>query len=573
MTSLGSERQPSPETSPSADGGRELTVDLFVLLGITLLVRLINLDHTVFMDEVFHLLAASSLVSEGHLQLPSGEAYTRARVVTYLAAVSYYFFGESIVAARIPSVLAGSALVLVLFLWVRRVAGRPSAWVAAGLFSLAPQAIYHSQIVRMYSYQALFVLITAWASYELVMRAGLARHRVALLIATASLGAFLSLWAQIASAVALGAIACWFVVMAGLSPAGRAFVARTDWRILGGLVIAAGLAAALAVTSGFPTRALELFRHADLWASGPEENVLFYHYSFWEHFPVFWSLFPILALVALARRFYAASLCLAAFSAIFLAHSFAAWKVDRYVFYSLPFFFAVVGMALGPVIPWLVRETETLVRPLSRPGLIRVASVALLAAGLLFALRNNPAYRYSYDMVTGSDATWTHDRRYRGESDWRALAEYLGDAVDEVHVVVESSEPKAEYFLGRSDYSIASNSLAASWGTLPEFSPTHNSNTLLVSRPESVAWILDCHPSGLIIIEQHRWRQFWGVPDDTADLIEARTSRIDLPDAWRLQVYEWRSAHKRGGDAMEDVRCSPPSELRTLYPDIPEHGR
>ena len=551
---------------------RTLVRDLVVLGVATLVIRLINLDHTVFIDELNHIIAASSLLAEGNLEMPGGSEYTRARFLTYLVAFSYLIFGESIVSARVPSVVAGTAMVLVLFAWVWRVAGRSSAWIAALLFALTPQAIYHAQIARMYSFQGLFVLLTAWASYEIVVKNALSRRATLLLGSAAVLGALLSLAAQISSIVGLSAIAGWIAFVGGASPRGRRFLSQVSTKWLLGGVLTVAIIGALVVQSGFPSRALVLFRHSDLWASGPEETVMYYHYSFWEHFPLFWSIFPILALLALARRFYAASLWVATFSLIFLVHSFAAWKADRYVFYSLPFFFALCGVALGPAIQWIFREIQTLARPLQPSMATRVIATIVLIFAVAFALRNNPGYRYALDMVTGDDTSWTHERPYRGEANWRALAEVVEEGLDSFEVLVGSTEPKANYFLGRSDYTLSVNDLATGHGALNEFSRSARSGGLIISRPESLAWVMDCHATGLIVIEQNRWRQFWGVTDDAADLIEVRTSRMDLPSGWRIRAYTWHRADQPKA-AGQTAGCTPPDSLREAVPVIPEHGR
>src|ERR1700712_590095 len=115
------------------------------VFAIALATRLIGLHHTPYVDELNHVMAAHSLLAHGTLELdPGGEPYTRARLFTYFVAALFRVFGASLVVARLPAVLAGAALVGVLFVWVRRVAGSGAAWVAAMLFCFQPQSIYLS---------------------------------------------------------------------------------------------------------------------------------------------------------------------------------------------------------------------------------------------------------------------------------------------------------------------------------------------------------------------------------------------------------------------------------------------
>src|ERR1700712_2542715 len=105
------------------------------VFAIAFATRLVGLHHTPYVDELNHVMAAHSLLARGTLELtPGGDPYTRARSFTYLIAALFRVFGESLAVARTPAVLAGAALVTVLFVWVRSVAGRSAAWIAAMLF-------------------------------------------------------------------------------------------------------------------------------------------------------------------------------------------------------------------------------------------------------------------------------------------------------------------------------------------------------------------------------------------------------------------------------------------------------
>ena len=102
----------SPEPrEPSTPRSATIAAPLAVF-AIALVVRLVGLHHTPYVDELNHVMAAHSLLARGTFELtPGGEPYTRARLFTWLVAALFRVFGESLAVARMPAVLAGAALV------------------------------------------------------------------------------------------------------------------------------------------------------------------------------------------------------------------------------------------------------------------------------------------------------------------------------------------------------------------------------------------------------------------------------------------------------------------------------
>jgi 4-amino-4-deoxy-L-arabinose transferase-like glycosyltransferase len=148
-----------------ASGGRQLTTLLVVVLtGIALWIRIDGLqgwDGTLTVDESRLALAARGVLESGLPRLPSGWLYTRGLLVTYLTAPSFALLGETDFAARLPAVLAGTALIPVAYLLGREVGGR-----LGGLFVAALPAGHPSFVI--WSRQAWF-----YAPYLLVFAAAL----------------------------------------------------------------------------------------------------------------------------------------------------------------------------------------------------------------------------------------------------------------------------------------------------------------------------------------------------------------------------------------------------------------
>ena len=77
-------------------------------------------------------------------------------------------FGENLVVARLPSLIAGVALVVLVFLWTRTVAGNLAAVLAALLLALDPENVQISQFARFYALHALLFWLGAVGTYRLV---------------------------------------------------------------------------------------------------------------------------------------------------------------------------------------------------------------------------------------------------------------------------------------------------------------------------------------------------------------------------------------------------------------------
>src|SRR6476469_4270054 len=182
------------------------------VFAVALAARLIGLHHTPYVDELNHVMAAHSLLERGTMELvPGGEPYTRARLFTWLVAALFRVFGESLAVARIPAVVAGAALVAALFVWVRGVAGRGAAWIAAMLFCFQPQSLYLSQHARFYTIQTLLCFIAATIVYRVVSDRSLSRERVAMLSIVALLLVLLALHFQVITIVGVASVLAWAI--------------------------------------------------------------------------------------------------------------------------------------------------------------------------------------------------------------------------------------------------------------------------------------------------------------------------------------------------------------------------
>jgi 4-amino-4-deoxy-L-arabinose transferase-like glycosyltransferase len=523
-------RNPSPSS---------LAVELVILATIMLTARLLYLDHAPYVDELNHALAARSLLEDGTLSINGGVPYTRAWLFTYLVAAFKAVFGQSLVVGRIPAVLAGLGLVLAMFVWVRSIAGRWAGWTAALLLGFAPVSIYLSQQVRFYTLHAILFWGAAIAVYAAVeMGTGLGRRRAGLL-AGAMLAFALAYHLQPVTLVGVGAL--WLWVALDRAPAfSRWFraVGRPTLLAVIGAVAVVFFLLALGGSDLIADR-LRFFGYADLWAAGKVDRPLYYHWHFVDQYPTLWTLFPFAVLIA-ASRFGRPTLFLGMiFAGAFVIHSAAAWKHERYLYYTLPFFFAIWGLAAAVIIPWLrerldaVLEGQPGMRPLAAAGSVMFALI--LGASLLFAAAGNTAALYTYRMLTVSDVDWRMERAYRGEADWEGAMSTLRPLADSADVVVASAMLKSLYYLGRVDFGLSLGELRGA----QEFAVARKEAVPVISRPESLGLVRSCFRSGLVIADDRSYRRPWGVTDEAADYLETSMEAVAFPAGSGLVVFRW----------------------------------
>jgi 4-amino-4-deoxy-L-arabinose transferase-like glycosyltransferase len=530
--------------------------EVAVLAAVALLVRLIQLDHAPYVDELYHALAARSLLADGSLHIGGEVPYTRARLYTYLVAGTHVVFGDNLVAGRVPAVLAGVGLVAAVFLWLRRTAGRAAGWIAGILLCFAPASIYLSQQVRFYTLHALLFWLGAVAVYR-AASPGSRRRRL-----TAGVFAVLAFYAayqlQEVTVIGVAAVSVWLA--ADRAPALARWTAAGGLRRLGfvAAVLVAG-AAALAVVVAGDTAAwlLSRFSDVDMWAEGNRGNVRFYHTLYLTHYPTLWTIFPLALLVAASRHRRQALFCATVFAIAFGVHSLAAWKHERYLYYALPFFFAIWGLAAAVTLPWL-RERFNEVLAASGPQVPRRAATALfvvvLAAAGIFAAAGNRATSYTFSMLTVSDGDWQLGRAYRGEADWAAALPVLQAEAAGAEVILASSMLKAIYYLGRVELGVSTGE-AARGRSDAEFSEAPREGVPVISRPESLALVQSCYGSGLVIADVRSWRRPWSVTQDAADYIEAAMQPVPLSGRWGIRAFRWR------GSPADTPGCA---ELREL---------
>lgn len=532
---------------------------LALLLIVAVAVRLAQLDVGAQVDEVYHVLAALSWLEEGSFAVGDG-SYTRASGFTVLVAGALKVLGDSLVAARVPALLFGVAWVGLVFEWTRREVGLAAAWAAGLLFAFDPGAVHLAQFVRFYTLHGLLFWVGAAGVYWLATRPGppapdggrgRARKVVVGVAAAVTLGA--SYYLQPVAAIGTAALLAWLAGRFVLSGEGgpRRILRR-------GLLVAAiaAVAASLASFTGLLGDAWTLYRTAADWAQYRAEQWRFYHWWLEGRFPVLWRLYPMAVIVAVARRRRVAVFCAVMFVVPLLIHSFAASKHERYLYYAMPFFFVVWGIVAAGLLSALGgaarRVWDQTPLPMPEGRWRRGIAACTVAAVLAFPIYTSPAFKTTAKMVLQDGI----ERPY-GQPEWKAAAPELRERAEGKETVLASRAVKAMYYLGRADAEVIVDP-PVSWVLEPVrgFRVDGRIGRPVLSSVSELAAFLECHRSGLAVIERPRWEGMESDGDGALTrTLRSASEAVPVPGEWGLVVREWSGRSEPSDRDCASVRA------------------
>jgi hypothetical protein len=527
-----------------------------------LAVRLLDAGRPpVHHDELYHILAARSYLSEGTFRIWSGE-YLRASAFTALVGWSLGFLGDTLFGARFPSVVSGALLVAAGFVWVHRVTGAASAWTFALMLGISSFALHISHFSRFYALHGLLFFLGAIALYAFVRQPrGASRFLILLLGISALTGA---LYLQRVTLIGIAGLAVWLAAYVIWQPQAQGMLKAPKARLV---IAGVGIPAALAIVwllyaTGVIGALYSEYRWAALWNADIKDNSRFYVHHFAGDLPLLFYLFPVAALLALSHAPRPAFFCLTIAAVSLVLHSFAGMKGERYVYYTYPFVFTVGAIAVAVLfllvksaaanviarIPLLTRRHLPARAPQARPAGRLAGSVlgATLALAVLVALAGNPDFATVRSVPAAAvEAAMGRSRTSIALAEEARTQAALRKVVDQHEILVSSNELAALYFLGRFDLTVRASRLDEMKST-QEFARDPRTGGPVIGTAASLERVVGCYSSGTLLVWGRDWGIEWAISPDMVKLVEASMQEVKLPGTLRVRAFEWNHAASNG---------------------------
>ncbi len=180
-----------------------LVAGVLALVGLAL--RAPRLTQSIWFDEAFRTFVVmkpdvirSLLLHDVHNPLYNAFMYGWIRV-----------FGDGEVSIRVPTLLAGSGMIVIVWRWLRERFGPMQAWWAAAFLTVNPVHIWYSCEAKNNMFTVLFVTLTLWR-LDVLARTLSARD-----VAFAAIAGALAMWTDFQSLLVLPAVwIAWCVVQA-----------------------------------------------------------------------------------------------------------------------------------------------------------------------------------------------------------------------------------------------------------------------------------------------------------------------------------------------------------------------
>jgi len=483
-----------------------------------------NAAPSLWHDELVHIYVAQSLADTGRAALPSGVPYYNGTSFHAILAAVYAIFGNSETAMRAPSAIFAAINVVLTYVVLRPLLGRPAALVAAIGMALSPWNVAWSRQARFYTlHQGLYIAFigamwrvgvtqttrrqTAFGLIStVVFAAGLLTsfHAIVFLAApglfavamTTTIKQQWKRWAAIVLGIGLAGIAGIFAIRALMNPVDRSAV--IDNGGLGGTLV-------------FPERSYRLY-YLDWLGHNLSRGFLL--------LAVAGSVWMLVR--ERARGLYAA---LAFWAPLAVLTFLIGYRWPKFLFFAYPFFIAAWAYGLVATVRWLATPKPGWIRKLAALGLA-IFLVRLGVSAFLLA-------RDSVEAASGANVTLA-----TRHPQWRRPCYWVRERLTDDIAVLSTTYLPVRYYAGRCDEWYPSRALPAE---------AEESGLPGLATTDDLAAFVVTHPNGYFIAEWWRFeRNYKGAPwadfSDDIEWVESHMRKVDAASSADVSVYAWGKA-------------------------------
>lgn len=527
-----------------------------VLIGcFAFLTRIVgNSRMPVQTDELYHLLAGQSWLAHQNFSILDG-SYPRGALYTIMSAWTFWLSGSADVnMVRLPSMVAGTLIVPLLFVWLWRISGPIAAWSSSFLFAISPVAVDTSQFGRFYSLHALLVFAAAITVFEF---RNIPKFWRPFRLPFIALCLLVAIHLQITAIVAAGSMAAFVVAEFGLHPRVLRLLLDRQNRF----VVALLSALLIAILATGTLWALPKLQRTSLWATEDRYNVLYYSQYFRQTIPLLWFLLPFATLVGLERKPRLTAFCFTMLAIPLTVQSIGGMKSPRYVLYALPFLYALWGIAIQVLLPRIGKVSNAVVSNAANaigipqsPLRNHMFAGSLVAICSMVAVGGNLGLEQALkEALTGFAGVVRRPESLMApplDPPWTSNIQALNAAIGNPEIFVAADDLRSILYLKPMDILINASRIS-DIEPPEEFVRDPRTGRRVIGRPESVERVINCFSSGTILIPEVRWRSFFAVPQPTADRIEALAVPI-VPPVPGFRIFRW--AHAVSNPACQSIR-------------------
>ena len=345
-----------------------ITILIISIISCGLFLRFYNLGKfSYWTDEFHHAIAAKSMISEGKPLVPvqpiNGE-YKRALLYTQLVKISFQIFGINEFAARLPSLVSNLLFIAIAFFCVRSIFGLPTALIFIFVMLFSPHEIKFARECRMYSiFQLLYFLLSFLFLYGfersngggVVFSTFEKKHELSFIILLTCLPIGLLSLHLHPITYNFGFVILFFsICMVFVSIWLNSNITLKYWFVLFAFLIICILV--FFIKPEMYRSFWYVTRQIPAWSNSTGKDYFFYRYLLSDQYPFFFFLYGIGAFMIIKDHRAKGLFIVISFVIPLLLHSFFyVRKLDRYIFYVIPFFFIPPAFAasilLQPLVP------------------------------------------------------------------------------------------------------------------------------------------------------------------------------------------------------------------------------